>query len=76
MSTIIDIFNNLIKTKTQKILTRLIICIVYFLCGLTMVTNGGLYVLNLIDTVIAGYPLLIVGLLQVIIVPWIYGKVI
>lgn len=29
--------------------------------------------LNLIDSVIAGYPLLIVGLLQVIVVPWVYG---
>ena len=29
--------------------------------------------MNLIDTVIAGYPLLLVGLLEVIVVPWIYG---
>ena len=29
--------------------------------------------LNLIDSVIAGYPLLIVGILQVVVVGWIYG---
>ena len=29
--------------------------------------------MNLIDTFIAGYPLLIVGLLEVIVIPWIYG---
>lgn len=40
---------------------------------MNFVIKGGLFVLNLIDTVIAGYPLLVVGLLQVIVVPWIYG---
>lgn len=30
--------------------------------------------LNLIDERIGGYPLIIVGLLQVIVVPWIYGS--
>ena len=29
--------------------------------------------MNLIDGYVAGYPLLIVGILQVIVVPWIYG---
>ncbi|CAF0839573.1 unnamed protein product [Brachionus calyciflorus] len=73
MSTAIDIFNKKINTRAKQLGARLVICIVYFLCGLTMVSRGGLYVLNLIDTVIAGYPLLIVGLLQVIVVPWVYG---
>lgn len=36
--------------------------------------QGGFYVLSLIDEYIAGYPLLIVGILQVIVVPWVYGK--
>jgi len=31
-------------------------------------------VLNLIDSSTAGYPLLIIGLLQIVAVPWIYGK--
>ena len=33
-----------------------------------------MFVLNLIDTLVAGYPLLLVGLCQVIVVPWIYGS--
>jgi len=36
--------------------------------------KGGLYVLNLIDSVIGGFPLLIVGFLQCIAVPWVYGS--
>ena len=35
--------------------------------------KGGFYVLNLIDDAFAGYPLLVVGILQVIVVPWVYG---
>jgi hypothetical protein len=38
-----------------------------------MISQGGLFVLNLIDSFIAGYPLILVGLLEVIAVPWIYG---
>jgi hypothetical protein len=29
--------------------------------------------LSLIDSYVAGYPLLVVGILQVIVVPWVYG---
>jgi SNF family Na+-dependent transporter len=36
--------------------------------------KGGIYVLNLVDTAVGGYPLIIVGLSQSIVVPWIYGK--
>jgi SNF family Na+-dependent transporter len=36
-------------------------------------SKGGFYILSLINEYVAGYPLLIVGILQVIVVPWIYG---
>lgn len=35
--------------------------------------KNGLFVLNLIDYSISGYPLLVLGLLQIIVVVWIYG---
>ena len=73
MSTVIDNLKKYADTPKKVILIRLAICIIYFLFGLTMVTEGGLFVLNLVDTVVAGYPLLFVGLLQVIVVPWVYG---
>ena len=74
MSTFIDTFKKFINTKFRVIMTRAGICIVYFLLGLTMTTQGGLFILNLIDSVVAGYPLLIVGLLQTIAIPWVYGE--
>jgi solute carrier family 6 amino acid transporter-like protein 5/7/9/14 len=73
ISTTLDLLQDFVKTKRQIILTRICICLAFFLLGLTMVTRGGLFILNLIDSVIAGYPLLIVGLLEVIVIPWIYG---
>jgi solute carrier family 6 amino acid transporter-like protein 5/7/9/14 len=36
--------------------------------------KNGLFVLNLIDDSVSGYPLLVSGLLQVIVVIWIYGE--
>ena len=38
-----------------------------------MIKKGGFFVLNLIDNWVGGIPLLVVGFLQVIVVPWIYG---
>lgn len=73
MTTVIDLGSKLINTSKKKIITRGIIASVYFLLGLTMVTKGGLFVLNLIDSKIAGTPLLMIGLFQVIVVPWVYG---
>lgn len=73
MSTIIDAAKNYVNTPKKKIITRGIIALVYFLLGLTMVTKGGLFVLNLIDSKIGGTPLLMIGFCQVIAVPWVYG---
>lgn len=39
MSTFIDVFKEKINTNRKVILTRLGICLVYFLFGLTMVTD-------------------------------------
>ena len=35
--------------------------------------QGGFFVLTLIDDWVGGIPLLVVGVFQVIVVPWIYG---
>lgn len=38
-----------------------------------MMTKGGFFVLNLIDSKISGAPLLMIGLCEVIAIPWVYG---
>lgn len=65
MTTFIDAFKSLINTKIKVIITRGVICTVYFLLGLIIVTKGGFFVLTFIDANIGGNPLLMVALLEV-----------
>lgn len=74
MSTITDVFRIKINTDKKVLKARFLICCIFCILGLFMTTRGGFFVLNLIDTYIAGYPLLIVGLLEVVVVGWIYGS--
>lgn len=73
IATTIELFQKQINTPKKIFIARAAICFTFFFFGLTMVTRGGLFILNLIDSVIAGYPLLLVALLEIIVVPWIYG---
>ena len=52
---------------------RFSVCAVFFLLGLSMATQGGFFILTLINEYTAGYPLLIIGVLELIVLPWIYG---
>ena len=49
------------------------ICVVGFLLGLSMVTQGGLYMFTLIDSTAFSWNLLLFALLEVVLVAWIYG---
>lgn len=73
ISTFVDVFNKQINTSKKVILARLGICTFYCCMGFFMTSRGGLFVLNMIDTYIAGYPLLIVGLCECLCICWIYG---
>jgi solute carrier family 6 amino acid transporter-like protein 5/7/9/14 len=44
-----------------------------FFMGLTMITQGGLYVLQLVDNHAATYSALILGCTEVSVMAWIYG---
>jgi SNF family Na+-dependent transporter len=68
-----DLFKKIINTNKKQIVARFIICLVFFLFSLCMTTQGGFFILSLINEYTAGYPLLIVGLLEVIFVSWVYG---
>ncbi|XP_022708058.1 sodium-dependent proline transporter-like isoform X3 [Varroa jacobsoni] len=59
--------------RKYKGITAFVACTLYFLVGLTCVTRGGQYVLNLLDTYCAGVSLLIVIATEVISLMWIYG---
>ena len=57
----------------QKSVVVVGICVVGFLLGLSMVTQGGLYMFTLIDSTAFSWNLLLFALLEVVLVAWIYG---
>ncbi|XP_071145435.1 sodium- and chloride-dependent glycine transporter 2-like [Mytilus edulis] len=67
---IFDNFPNLVQRG--KTLTRLCVCVVGFLLGLMCVTQGGVYILQLIDWYAASVSLMFLLLLEVIVLAWIY----
>ncbi|XP_050388401.1 sodium- and chloride-dependent glycine transporter 1 [Patella vulgata] len=71
-SAFMDEFPALRKGKNTYI-CRGIICFCGFLLGLPQVTQGGSYILNLMDTFVGGFPLLFAGLFEIIVLVYIYG---
>ena len=61
------------KDRLSDIILRLLIFVFSFFCALPMIMYGGIYILTLIDEVISTFPLLIIGLLEIIVFVWIYG---
>lgn len=50
------------------------ICVVCFLLGLPMVTNGGIYLVQIVDFyAVSGFPLLCVCLFETVSISWLYG---
>lgn len=50
-----------------------LVCCIAFLGGIIFTTRGGLYFLDIVDHFVTNYNLVIVGLLQCVLVGWIYG---
>ncbi|XP_061174045.1 sodium-dependent proline transporter-like [Saccostrea echinata] len=61
------------KLREQKLLTVIGVCVVMFLLGLTMTTNGGIYMLEIMDTYAGGWSVLFIAIFECISIAWIYG---
>ncbi|XP_018495582.1 sodium- and chloride-dependent glycine transporter 2 [Galendromus occidentalis] len=59
--------------RRHRALTAFLTCVVCFLLGLTCVTRGGQYVLNLLDYYCAGVSLLAIATAEVVAIMWLYG---
>ncbi|XP_042898063.1 sodium- and chloride-dependent glycine transporter 1 isoform X2 [Parasteatoda tepidariorum] len=59
--------------QKRKALFTAALCFVMFLLGLPCVTQGGMYVLQLMDWYSAAFSLMIISLLELICISWIYG---
>jgi len=74
VTAIVDLFPNHLRRGYRKEMFIGLMCIIWFLFGLTMVTKGGMFVFQLFDTYSAsGSALLWVSLFQSIAIGWIYG---
>lgn len=61
------------KIRRYKFLTVTACCTVFFLLGLTLTTNGGVYMLELLDTYIGGWEMQCILICECISISYIYG---
>eukprot|EP01138_Halocafeteria_seosinensis_P013124 gb/GECG01013403.1/.p1 GENE.gb/GECG01013403.1/~~gb/GECG01013403.1/.p1 ORF type:complete len:789 (+),score=81.43 gb/GECG01013403.1/:1-2367(+) len=81
-SMVIAVRNGIIQSPSLKWLTSLLspftisalLCVVFFLIGIIFVTNGGFYLLNLVDQTAAAITLVVVVLVELYAVIMIYGR--
>ena len=59
--------------RPYKFFLMALLCVVAFLAGLPLCTNGGIYILQLMDSYAVGYALLILGLVEITVISWRYG---
>ncbi|KAF8790807.1 sodium- and chloride-dependent glycine transporter 1-like [Argiope bruennichi] len=71
ISAFVDEFPTVLQKR--KPLFTAVLCFVMFLLGLPCVTEGGMYVLQLMDWYSAAFSLMIISLLELICISWIYG---
>ncbi|XP_029647898.2 sodium- and chloride-dependent glycine transporter 1-like [Octopus sinensis] len=74
MSSLMDEWQDKLRRnwKTQTAF-RVCVCLVTFLFGLPMTTQAGMYILNLVDTSVGGFPFLFIGLTECLTICYIYG---
>ncbi|RWS24554.1 Sodium- and chloride-dependent glycine transporter 2-like protein, partial [Leptotrombidium deliense] len=61
------------KTKINKPFVVSITGLIMFLCGLSLCTKSGIYILELLDTYSAGFPYLLIAFMETIIIAYFYG---
>lgn len=67
------IFDQFPRTRSRKPLVVIAVGSVLFLLGIPLTMNGGIYILELMDNYAAGWPYLLIGLLECLIVSYVYG---
>ncbi|KAM3857164.1 sodium- and chloride-dependent GABA transporter 2-like [Diretmus argenteus] len=74
MTSVTDLYPQLIRQGQRRELLLLLVCLVCFLIGLVMVTPGGLYVFQIYDHFsCSGASLLLLSIFQSLAIGWVYG---
>ncbi|XP_054721556.1 sodium-dependent proline transporter-like [Uloborus diversus] len=71
ISAFVDEFPDVLQKR--KTLFTAFLCCVMFLLGLPCVTEGGMFVLQLMDKYSAAFSLMIISLLETVSICWVYG---
>ncbi|XP_056911346.1 sodium- and chloride-dependent GABA transporter 2-like [Takifugu flavidus] len=75
MTSLVDLFPNFLRKGCRRELLLLAICSTCCLLGLSLVTEGGMYLLQLLDHhVCSGTTLLLLSLCQSVSIGWVYGS--
>ncbi|XP_052794336.1 sodium-dependent proline transporter-like isoform X2 [Mya arenaria] len=61
------------KLRAYKLLTVMILCVIFFLLGLTLTTNGGIYMLEVMDTYAGGWNIMFIAICECISLCYVYG---
>ncbi|XP_076457390.1 sodium- and chloride-dependent glycine transporter 1-like [Babylonia areolata] len=72
-TTLLDQFPHLFRKGRRSILLLVGIAVTCYLIGLAFCTKGGMYVLQLFDNYAATYSLLFIGLVECVVLAWVYG---
>ncbi len=73
---IVEAINTALKDNFKSLSSKkisLLVCIIGFLGGVLYTTNAGLYFLDIIDHFVSNFNLLLAGILEAILLGWIYG---
>ncbi|XP_061174046.1 sodium-dependent proline transporter-like [Saccostrea echinata] len=68
-----SMLDKILKFRDHKLFTVIGVCTVMFLLGLTMTTNGGIYMIEIMDTYSGGWGVLFIAIFECISIAWIYG---
>lgn len=61
------------KLRKYKLFTVMVTCALFFLLGLTLTTDGGIYMLEIMDTYSGGWSILFIAIFECISIGWVYG---
>ncbi|XP_064634023.1 sodium- and chloride-dependent glycine transporter 1-like [Lineus longissimus] len=73
LSAFSDEFSSFITGPKQAIIFRCSVIALSFLLGIPMICKGGIYLLNLVDYCVSGFPFLFAGFFELVAISWIYG---
>lgn len=71
LSAVIDEFPHLFRTRRVQVAA--VACLIEFLLGLPLITQGGIYILQIIDWYCASFSLMLISFTECVAISWIYG---